>query len=261
MHLHAAALAVPQCHVAPGARVEIGVGLAVGAREQVEVELRRHAATVVIGRDHDLRVLDQVHAQQEAVQRARMTQKSDDLAIFQIADGRARKESHRVGVGGKASVQAPVQASIQSEVETVREARHDRLHGQSGKIRAQARARMFDELARYVDGLEAAGPLQGAEQDAHLVERARAIFHHCGVRPQKSRHLARMGAQKRGFRARGIIFRQLCDRLEQLAAAPVVEPARADPPRGQGGEQIAREGAHEKGLMGRAPHRGPGADP
>ena len=60
-------LSVPNRPVLEAFQVEVRVQLAVQPRQQVQVEVRRHPGRIVVGRQQRGFVLDQVHAQQQAV--------------------------------------------------------------------------------------------------------------------------------------------------------------------------------------------------
>src|SRR5262245_53645328 len=95
MHLDAAQLAVVESAMPERSEVEIGAQLAVDAREQVEVELRRHPARVVVGGMQARRVLLEVDADQQAAARAGhgagVLQEGGRLERREIADGGAWK--------------------------------------------------------------------------------------------------------------------------------------------------------------------------
>src|SRR5262245_66671699 len=77
--------------------IEIAIELAIDAREQVEIELRRQAGRIIVSGVEDLRVLHQVDPDDQggaASQHAPgVAQESAGLMRLEIADGRPGKES------------------------------------------------------------------------------------------------------------------------------------------------------------------------
>src|SRR5215470_15475964 len=97
MHLDAALFGVVAGAMAEGSGVELAAKLVIDAREQVEVEGRRNAGAVVIGRGEDVRVLDQIDADHQPRARpeysGRLVQQRVGLVWFEVSDSRAWEEA------------------------------------------------------------------------------------------------------------------------------------------------------------------------
>src|SRR6185369_15737125 len=96
MHLDALLRRVVKRAVGELVQGEAGAKLAIGACQQVEVERRRHALRVVVGRMQHRRVLDQVGADQEraaAQHLARDLQETQRLLRREVADRRTGEKS------------------------------------------------------------------------------------------------------------------------------------------------------------------------
>src|SRR5437588_4014147 len=97
MHFDAVALGIIEGLMTETCQVEVTAELAIDAREQIEVELRRDAGAIVIGGIEDFRVLHQVDADDEACTSSQHTsglaQERAGFVRLQIADGRSREES------------------------------------------------------------------------------------------------------------------------------------------------------------------------
>src|SRR5947209_5270149 len=66
MHFDAMPLGIVEGMVAEACQVETAAELAVDAREQIEIELRRDAGAIIVGGIEDFRILHQVNADDKA---------------------------------------------------------------------------------------------------------------------------------------------------------------------------------------------------
>ncbi|MNT48501.1 hypothetical protein D3C72_1852830 [compost metagenome] len=124
--------------------VEVGRQLRVRAPQQVEVERRRHALRVVVGRMQPVGVFHEVDADQQAAaaQHARRElQERQRLVGLEVADGRTGEEAHAPARPGHGRGQHERHGVVG----------RDGLHGQGRGVGFQARRRGFEVLARDVD--------------------------------------------------------------------------------------------------------------
>ena len=97
MHLDATALTVVERPMAERVNIEVSRELAIDTREQVEVELRRYARGIVIGRVENVGVLDEIDANDKGCACAQhapgMAQERCRILRLEVADGRAREKA------------------------------------------------------------------------------------------------------------------------------------------------------------------------
>src|SRR5262245_17463018 len=104
VHFDAAARRVEHSPMPERGDVEIGPQLAVDAHEEVEIERRRHALGIVVGRHQNRRIFAQVETQKHAVLRTQRVacaaKELSDFSFIEITDRRAQKdrEARRSGL-------------------------------------------------------------------------------------------------------------------------------------------------------------------
>ena len=231
----------PQAHLDPlaarlveGAVLEVG-DVEVGAEprvqdpEDVEVELGGHPRRVVVGRVEPCLVLDEVDAHEEAVagreDRCGGAEERRQLTGVQVPD-RPREEQHQ------SAAARPERPEVVDEV--ARDTRDRRLGVVGLETRhGVAQVRLVDLEQR--DAFEPCALAHGVQEEPDLVPCARAqlgelagldrLDDGAGVRGEEGRLGARL-----------VVLGQLGDRLEERAAALVVEVLAR-----QFGERTARE--------------------
>ena len=219
MHLHPALRLVPARLVPEGIEIEIGTQLAIDPHEKIAVEVRSHALGIVIGGDQDVRALFQIDAEYQKPVRSQLLggtgQEGLDIGIVEIADGGTGKEADparpRVDVG---------------QWRRHEEIADDGMDGQVGIILLQERFGLGQHVVGHVDRHIAGRRLQSVEQDPRLHRGSCSVLDQNRARPDPPRQVGRCVGQDRSLGARGIVFRQHRDVLEQVRAARIVEQAR-----------------------------------
>src|SRR5581483_43805 len=145
MHLDPLVLAVIARHVSEAAQVEVRLQLTIDHRQDVQVELRRHPLSVVVGSFEHQRVLHQVHAQQERVlgthQLTHSREERSPLVREEVADG-AAEEHHQLT------------AKAWNAVQVLLEVADDGMDGQTGKIAQQVSRGALHDCVADVERLE-----------------------------------------------------------------------------------------------------------
>ena len=238
VHLDAAQGRVVEGRVVEAVEVEVRAQFRVRTRQQVEVEGRRHALRVVVGRMQQCGLLDKVDTQQQpaaAQQPRRLLQEGQRLVGVEVAQRRAGEEAHA----------APGAFELGRQREGPGVVGHDGLHREARVIGTQGIGGGLEVLARDVDGQIALRRLQRIEQQPHLDQRARAELHDLGPRADLRGDLAGTLREDAQLGARGVVLGQLADAVEELRAAHVVEVLGRDAarPLGQRAREVVAEGA------------------
>ena len=241
MHLDPRPVVVPHRLVPERRHRHVAVQFAVDPLQQVQVERRRHPRRIVIGRHQHVGRLDPVHPDQQhrplAQRCAHRPQQVGRHQRRHVADRRSGKEPQLGAVrhrGGQRD--RPHEIGLH------------RIHGQVGKPLRQHAGRRPQEVAgnvyRHIGGW-----IRAAQQDRRLGGRSRSELHHRPPLADALRDLGTDRLQDRRLGPGGIIFGQVGDLLEQLGAAPVIEPAGGDRPR------PPRQAAHHIGAKCRVGQR------
>src|SRR5580658_470132 len=103
MHFNAASFAIEERVVPERLEIDVGVKLAVDARQEIEIEFGGHARGIVVGAAKRVLVLDQVDTDQEqrtgAEHQPDMAEKAKRFIGLEIADGRAGEEADACQAG------------------------------------------------------------------------------------------------------------------------------------------------------------------
>jgi hypothetical protein len=216
VHLDARTLAIEERVVLETFEIEVAAELAIDARQNVEIELRRDAGGVVIGGIEDGAVLRQVDAHDEDRSRAEgaagIAQERARLVRLEIADGRAREEAG-----------ARQRRDLRRNVEGLAEIRVDRQHRQLGKLAPQRRRFLLQHFRRDIDRQVGRHMGRGTEHDRSLGLRPAAELDERAAVGQERRNVGRVLLENAELGPRRIVFRKLRDAVEQARAGLIVE--------------------------------------
>ena len=219
VHLDAAEHVVPARFMDERTWRDGAVEFPVHPLDEVEVERRRDALGVVIGRDQALDRLDPIHADQQAragaEQRAEMPQQVGRAAGNEIADRRAGEEAelgHRRDLGGKGQLPGEIGND-----------------GEDGEME-----RVVDHPGAFVEIIPAdvdrdiSGGMDRFEQQRSLGCRSGTELDHCQAGGECRDDLRHDAREQRGLGPRRIIDVEPGDFVEQLGASTIVEPTCRD---------------------------------
>src|ERR1035441_3479604 len=224
MGLDARLAAVPHRDVAEAIELEVSIELAVQARQNVLVKLRRNSLRIVVGGQKNLRTLGEIGAQQQSVARAQRPADAAKnlygLVWFEIPNARSDVE-HQL---------APADATQRGYASGV--VGDDGIDSQPGKLPPELRFRLLQRGRRNINRVKQRSALPAQQllnQDAGLAGGAGAEFDQGQRRSGMLQDIARVRLQDRALGAREIVLRQLGDLLEQRAADVVVKQFRRQP--------------------------------
>jgi hypothetical protein len=204
--------------VLPLARLEVAADQPVQLAQQVQVECRGDAESIVVGLLQHVVRLHEVDADQQPASRrafAHAAQESERLVGREVADARARVEKHR----------PPVDQAVR-QIECTREVESDADHRQRRLLALHPLQCIAQELDRDVDGDVARGLEQrkqlrrlhaaaGAEVDERQPAGASGA--------DRTRHCRAVAREDRCFGAGRVVLRQFGDRFEQMRPEAVIE--------------------------------------
>ncbi len=210
MHLDAGIGIVPARDMAQAGDRDRALELAVDSPREVEVELARNPAGIVIGGLEHGCILDQIHPDQEQrlnpviglKRQPHRAQQLDRGPGDHIADGRTGEEP-----------QLGRTLHLRGKRDLGHEIGLDRINREPGKFGREFRSRLAEEIAGDVER-DVGGRRDRREQQRGLDRTARAEFDHRAARTGRSGDLARAFGKDFGLGAGGIIFGDLRDVLE-----------------------------------------------
>src|SRR4029079_7432695 len=187
VHLDAMTLAIIDRAMHEGGNVEIAAEFAVDANQDVEIELRGDAGSIVIGVVKYALVLFEIdtddHLRAFAQNLPRAAQERARLVRLEIAERRSRKEpdlGHPFDLGGQGERRGEVGGN--------------RINGEIGKILAQGVRLRVQEVAGNVDG-DIGAEIAAFQQQADLGGCTGAEFHQRGTLGDDGRDLVAAAAQ------------------------------------------------------------------
>src|SRR5437870_11037052 len=200
MHLDAAGLLIVNGAMTPAPGIKIRTEFAIGAREQVQIELRGYSRAVVVGALENRFRFFQIDAHEQSAAGPNhgrdFFQKFSRIFRFEISNGRA----------GKVNNGAISKAATRRQIEGLEVVCTDRKNFERGKFFAKGDRRLGELFARDIYWHISNRCLEIIQQDSRLRSGPRAKSYQFDPAAQRAGYFAAAFAQDPHFRARDVIL-------------------------------------------------------